>query len=137
MIVLSVYPFTYFLVKVFHGEKNWEPLIVLSGLILLFSGLIYLIHQLRTVDFDQENIYITFMKETDKIPLENITKVKMIVISVNEASFYKISYKTLHGGNDSVRIIPTSNFEEFKLALKGKNNAIKVRNWSHSFDFDI
>lgn len=111
----------------------WElPVFVLIGYLIL-----YLIKKMKTVDFDTNNLYIKSRKSNLTIPLEKITKIKIIMIEVGDASFYKIEFKTSTEKLESVRILPNNLFPQFLEIVKQKNRNLKIKKWSHSFDFDI
>ena len=90
----------------------------------------------KQVEYDDENMFILSRNEEEVVPLENIIKIKLTMHSINYSNFWKISYTTFGGTVKSVRFLPNSNFKIFKETVKLKNDSVKIRNWSHSFDFD-
>lgn len=111
----------------------WElPIFIVIGCFLL-----YLIKKIKTVDFDSDNLYVNKGKTKLTVPFERITKIKMIMVDVGDASFYKIEFKTMTEKLECVRLLPNNLFALFIERVKQKNQYLEIKNWSHSFDVDI
>ncbi|MBC7410994.1 MAG: hypothetical protein H7331_00880 [Bacteroidia bacterium] len=57
------------------------------------------------------------------------------MIDIGDADFYKIFYKDNSGKLTSVLFFPTEFFPYFKQLALEKNEKIKIKNSSNSFDF--
>lgn len=108
------------------------PIIILIGCIVLL-----LIKRIKTVDFDESNLYINYNKNVTTVPFDRITKIKMIMVEIGDANFYKIEYKTETGELNTVRLLPNSLFSTFVGLVRKKKPDLKVKNWTHSLDIDI
>lgn len=125
------------IVKFANNElKSFDSIIGPIIIEVLYILAIFLISKLRTVEFDDEYLYITYKKIEQKIPLENVFYIKLTMIEVNNFNFWKMKYLDNEKNNCSVRFLPNRNFYDFKELIKVKNKNVKIRNWSHSFDFD-
>lgn len=107
-------------------------------IILLIGGfLMFLIKKLKTIEFDETSLYIKSRQKTTTIPFEKIKSIKMIMIEINGANFYKIEYLSESNDLDSVRLLPNNLFGQFISLVKQKNPNLKIKNWATSLDLDI
>lgn len=108
------------------------PIIILIGCIILL-----LIKKIKIVEYDDNNLYIHYNKNVTTVPFDRITKIKMIMVEIGDANFYKIEYKTGTGDLNAVRLLPNNLFPHFVDLVRKKKPGLKVKNWSHSLDTDI
>jgi hypothetical protein len=135
VVALTVY-LLYFIF--FVGVDNQTKLAYCVG-IIIFGIAFYLFHHSKKVEFDDDCMYITDRKKTQIIPLQNVYKIKLTMTSINNANLWKIGYYDETGQSKAIRILPkffSEGFETFKRTVKVKNDNVKIKNWSHSFDFD-
>lgn len=107
--------------------------------LIIFGMFFYLLHHSKKVEFDDDYMYITGRKKTEVIPLKNVYKIKLTMASINNAPLWKIGYSDETGNQKAVRILPkffSDDFETFKSVVSIKNENVKIKNWSHSLDFD-
>lgn len=104
--------------------------IELPVLMLIGVALIYLIGKLKTIEFDPEFIYVSNKKGTEIIPLKNITKIKLIMIEVGGADFYRMYYTSADSKQKSVIFLPTGSFNEFVGLIKVHKKNFKVQQWT-------
>ncbi len=71
------------------------------------------------------------------VPLEKITKVKMIMIEIGEANLYKIEFQNSLDKTEFIRILPSDLFPYFLQNVKQKKKEVRIKHWAHSLDFDI
>ena len=89
--------------------------------------------------FDNEYMYVTSKTTQEKIPLKDIYKVKLTMMSLNYRSFWKIGYIVDNNSKRSVRILEKwkdQNFIDFKDLVRSANKKVIIKNWSYIFDFD-
>jgi hypothetical protein len=101
--------------------------------------LFYLLHHSKTVEFDDHFMYITGRQISKKVPLERVYQIKFTMTQINRQHMWKIGYYDESNEEQSVRILPKvsdKSFDKFTDKVKEKNHQVKVKSWSHSFDFD-
>jgi hypothetical protein len=113
---------------------------IITLMILTISVLVYLLlDHARKVEFDKDFMYLTGKTLTEKIPLENVVKIKLTKTKLNNQNMWKIAYLDQKGKEKSVRVLPRwfdQHFDEFKKQVQNANPSAKIQNWSHPFDFD-
>jgi len=121
------------------GTTDQESMIVMSVFLLACVILYYLFDQAKTVEFDNDYMYIKGKTGEETIPLKDVHKIKLTMTKINNRSMWKIGYKNQWGTEKSVRILPRwlhSEFDEFKTLVQAANKNVNIQNWSHSFDLD-
>lgn len=105
---------------------------------LAMSGILYYLFSIaKTVEFDEQHLFISDKKRSEVIPLNNVFKIKLTMTQINNDNFWKIKYIGNDGKENVVRILPQrENFEVFKKTVEQKNSQVEIRKWSHSFDVD-
>ncbi|MES2732694.1 MAG: hypothetical protein V4714_13135 [Bacteroidota bacterium] len=109
--------------------------------IFLFVSVIlfFLFHYSKTVEFDEDFMYVSGRQINTKVPLVRVYKIKRTMTQINKQYMWKISYYDEQDAEQSVRILPkvgNGRFDHFTDLVKEKNQAAQIKNWSHSFDFD-
>lgn len=107
--------------------------------LLIFIVMFYFFYQAKTVEFDNEYMFVSSRKGVEKIQLKDVFKIKLTLSRIQYAYFWKISYKNNDGIHKSVRILPINKsnvFNEFIDVVRKKNSNLITKHWSHSFDFD-
>ena len=134
--ILLIFPTANYFRKNNIDLKSIIPLLIF--LIICF-GLYYLFDKAKTIEFDNDFIYVIGKSEKEKIPLKNVYKVKLTMIELNNLNIWKIGYLNNDGIKKTVRILPrffNKHFKEFKDLVKNANKDVIIQNWSHSFDID-
>ena len=107
------------------------PVCVVLGLLAVF-----LINRIKWIEFDSDLVYIHSKRGVEAFPIKNVSRVKIIMIEIGGADFYKMDYITFDGEHKTIRFLPTENFIEFKRLVKENNKNFSVKQWTHSFDWD-
>jgi hypothetical protein len=111
-----------------------------KGIPLLLMGFFfYRINRTKTVEFNAEYMYLTGKEGEECIPLKDVYKIKFTMTSLSNENFWKIGYTDTQGRQRAVRILPKyrkEKFSSFQQLVKKANPGVRIRNWSHSFDFD-
>ena len=137
LIGLLLYPLVRFTIQLMDSKlATIEPIVVILSFQLVLGLLLWGILSLKRIEFDSEQLIITGKNGTEKIPLQDIYGINLTMIAVNGQSFWKIKYRNMDRNEKSVRLLPNSNFEEFKEIIREKNKNTRIRTWSNSFDFD-
>lgn len=134
--VVLVFVIIYSLTKT---PVNTESIAIEVLFSLFCYGLYSLFDKAKTVEFDAKFMYVFGKSDEQKIPLKNIYKIKMTLTEVNDRNIWKIGYYDTKGIKKSVRILPRwfgGYFNNFKERVKSENKLVKIKNWSHSLDFD-
>ncbi len=82
------------------------------------------------MEYDTEALYLLFKKNETIIPLSQVSKVRLMLIKINNRATWKIYYQDNDGLKQNVRIIPNKHnpetFESFKTHIKEVNPEVKV-----------
>jgi ribosomal protein L31E len=109
-------------------------------LFLIISAVLYYLFDVsKTVEFDNDFMYIKGKSGEEKIPLKNVYKIKLTMIEINKNNMWKIGYYDNNRIKKSVRILPrflNKHFDEFTIQVKIANKNVNIQNWSHSLDLD-
>ena len=142
------YPFAalglVFIIILYSIIRTDSPLEISRLLIeLLFISICAIVYiffdNIKKVEFDNEYMYVTSKTTQEKIPLKDIYKVKLTMMSLNYRSFWKIGYIVDNNSKRSVRILEKwkdQNFIDFKDLVRSANKKVIIKNWSYIFDFD-
>jgi len=131
-----IYSFTSSLID---NNIDQEEAIVELGFLIVCVGVYYLIDKAKVVEFDHNFMYLTGKAGEEKIPLKEIYNIKLTMTEINNRNMWKIDYFDNDGAEKSVRILPRwshKHLDEFKDYVKAANKDAKIKNWTHSFDFD-
>jgi hypothetical protein len=122
----------FFLVTADDRETLLLPFgILLSVGVILF----FLLHQSKTVEFDQDYLHITGRQSYVAVPLHRIVLIGLTNMEINKERMWKIVYQDERDEEQSVRILPErKNFRRFTRYLQEHHPGVKVKNWAHSFD---
>lgn len=125
------------LVVLFYSYKETNALICCITFLALLGLLYYLFSIAKTVEFDEQDLFISNKNESEVIPLNKVFGIKFTMTRINNNNFWKIKYVGNDGNKKAVRILPKRDkFDAFKKLVKEKNPGVEIKNWSHSFDFD-
>tara|TARA_B100000795_G_C22699028_1_gene398839 strand:+ start:445 stop:891 length:447 start_codon:yes stop_codon:yes gene_type:complete len=109
-------------------EGTFSPLKIL--ILLILSGIVYLLWKRKRLKFDSKNLYIKRGKEETNFPLTNIISIKRSSTKVNGARYWILMY------SDEIRQERTLRFDsyfnkEFFEAVRKKNPKVVI--WEHPF----
>lgn len=122
---------------IFKNDYDQEKIIVEIVFLIINSILYYLFDKAKTVEFDDDFMYVTGKAGEEKIPLKDIYKIKLTLAEINDRNMWKIGYYDNSQNEKIVRILPAyPQFDNFKKGVMAANKDLKIRNWSHSFDID-
>ncbi len=109
-----------------HGTySNWKIIIL-----LLFSGITYLLWKHRRLKFDSENLYIRRGNEETTVPLTNIVSIKRSSTRVNNERYWILIYLDELQQERKLRF--NSDFDkEFHDTVKKNNPEVII--WTHPF----
>ncbi|WP_179319332.1 hypothetical protein [Winogradskyella helgolandensis] len=103
---------------------------ILTIFIFLLTGLYFVFDKGKSIEFDNEYLFISSKNSDEKISFKNILKIKKTLAEINDRDIWKIYYRDRNNIKKSIRIWPRWNskyFEEFKnIALKN-NNDIEIK----------
>ena len=130
----------YGLVSTYSDDSVEPEAKVVMSFFLIGAGVLYWAFDVaKTVEYDMNYMYIKGKSEEERIALKDIYQIKLTTIRINNRSMWKISYYTPARSRKSVRILPRlfqEGFDEFKDYVRTANKDVKIKSWSHSFDFD-
>lgn len=123
------------------GEENFNPkdLIGYFAFLLPCALFYYFFDRTKTVEYDNQFMYVIWKNEEEKVALRNIIQIKLTMTSINDRSLWKISYHDQSGAKKSVRFLPKwfhQHFEQFKSLVQKENKKVVIQNWASSLDFD-
>jgi len=123
--------------EIYSGEVLLPSVIILPIFTIILLVLAYFIGKARTVEFDEQFMYVTGIDINEAILLSNIVTIKLTMTSFGNQSLWKIWYLDENKIKKSVRVLPFyKSFNEFKTLVKSKNQKVEIRNFSHTFDLD-
>lgn len=109
-----------------HGTySNWKIIIL-----LLFSGITYLLWKHRRLKFDSENLYIKRGNEETTVPLTNIVSIKKSSTKVNGERYWILIYVDELQQERKLRFKSDFN-KEFHDTVKKNNPEVII--WTHPF----
>ena len=89
------------------------------------------------MEYDGDFLYIIHKKETKRIPLNKVHKVRVTNITFNRNPTWKVDYYDFEGKKLNVRIIPNkknkNHFEEFKIKVMEVNPDAVIEETPKSF----
>ena len=120
------------IIKILTENKNDTLAVgILTLFVLLLTGLYFVFDKAKSIEFDNEYLFISSKKSNEKISFKNIRKIKKTLAEINDRDIWKIYYRDKSNIEKSIKIWPRWNsnyFEQFKeMALK-KNNEIEIKN---------
>jgi hypothetical protein len=134
MLFFSI-PLLYFSSLAINDElETVDPIFVIIIFEIIMGIFLLGISLLKVVQFDSNNLIITKGEDEKSIPLKNIHTIKMTIVFFIDSSVWKIKYLDIDKTEKSVRLLPNANFLEFKELVELKNDDVKIKNWSSSFD---
>jgi hypothetical protein len=92
-----------------------------------------------TVEFDDNNMYISRSSGEVSVDLKDIYKVKIVAFAINRRYMWKIKYKA-NGIEKAARFYPDSDrvtLNEFIDLVKSKTPNAEIVYSTNSFDFDM
>lgn len=100
---------------------------------IIFSGsLHYYYKQRKCIEYDDKYLYISSFYKNEKMPLNNVNRIKKTLTEVNGTPSWKIDYTDNNGKFKSVRVIPNSKhpevFEDYKSHIKNVNPKVEIIN---------
>lgn len=126
----------FFVGEITSGGSVEQSFYKLLGLLGFASIFFYISYSSKSIEFDEEFMYIKGKKMDEKIDLKNINKIRLTLDRINNSSYWKIQYVS-ENEEKSVKFIPKWNdFEEFKKLVKQKNPNVIIQSWAHSLEFD-
>lgn len=133
-VLAAVILFSIYILWMYYNDA--ETVLACSAISAISAALFYLIHNAKTVEFDDNYMYITGREIDKAIPLDKIFKIKLTTININDQNMWKIGY--LDGEIEkAIRILPRlMEFAIFKQVVSAKNQGVAIKNFSHTFDFD-
>lgn len=89
-----------------------------------------MLYKAKSIEFDNEYLFISSKNSEEKISFKNILKIKKTIAEINDRDIWKIYYRDKNNIEKSIRIWPRLNskyFEEFKSIALNKNNEIEIK----------
>lgn len=114
----------------------WAPVIVvvIAGQIAVF-----MIYLPDTIEFDDNNMYISRSSGEITVDLKDIYKIKMVALAVNRRYMWKAKYK-VDGIEKAARFYPDYDrvvLNEFIDLVKSKKSDAEIDYSTNTFDFDM
>lgn len=113
-----------------EGNNDNLAIGILTLFIFLLIGLYFIFDKAKSIEFDDENLFITSKNSDEKIPFNNILKIKKTLAEINDRDIWKIQYLDKNNIEKSIRIWPRWNskyFEEFKKITLNINKEIEIK----------
>ncbi|MFC4218888.1 hypothetical protein [Flagellimonas marina] len=104
---------------------------ILSSFIFLLIGLYFVFDRAKSIEFDDQFLFISSKNSDEKIPLKKIIGIKKTLAEINDRDIWKIYYRDKNNLEKSIRVWPRWNskyFEEFKNIALSINDKIEVKN---------
>ncbi len=119
------------IVKILTENKNDILAIgILTLFVFLLIGLYFVFDKAKSIEFDNEYLFISSKNSSERISFKNIRKIKKTLAEINDRDIWKIYYRDKNNNEKSIRIWPRWNsnyFEEFKDTALKKNNDIEIK----------
>jgi hypothetical protein len=88
----------------------------------------YKAYYASTIEFDDENMYVTNKRFDDVIPLKNVTAVKLTSLQVNQMHFWKICYYDSLNDKQTLSILPLyKGLNLFMTRVEEKNPGAEIK----------
>ena len=120
-----------FIIKIFtENNDDVLELGILTIFIFLLIGLYFVFDKAKSIEFDNEYLFISSKNSNEKISFKNILKIKKTLAEINDRDMWKIYYRDKNNIEKSSRIWPRWNskyFEEFKSLALNKNDEIEIK----------
>jgi hypothetical protein len=103
---------------------------ILTLFIFLLIGLYFVFDKAKSIEFDNEYLFISSKHSDEKISFKNILKIKKTLTEINDRDIWRIYYRDRYNTEKSVKIWPRWNskyFEEFKNVALKNNNEIEIK----------
>lgn len=103
---------------------------ILTLFIFLLTGLYFVFDRAKSIEFDNEYLFISSKNSEEKISFKNILKIKKTFAEINDRDIWKIYYRDRNNIEKSIIIWPrwdSKYFEEFKNVALKNNNEIEVK----------
>ena len=134
LITIIVGLFFLFMLITITQNENFKLLMSLSGdsfsqtfyiacsIGILIPAIIYfLLSRAKTLEFDNNFMYVIGRKEEEKIELKDVVEIKKSTIVINGENKWEISYYNKMREIKSIKILPNfsnTNFDEFKTLVE-------------------
>ena len=119
-----------FLIKVYSEDSNdYVSIGILLGLIPLFILLYFVFDNAKSIEFDDEHLFIVSKSTNKKILLKDIYKLKKTMTEINDRDLWRIYYNT-YGVKKSIVFWPrwnSRNFKNFKKITQKVNKNIIIK----------
>ncbi|NIK93609.1 hypothetical protein GZ212_15720 [Mangrovimonas sp. CR14] len=118
-------------IKILTENKNDLLAIgILTFFIFMLTGLYFVFDRAKSIEFDNQHLFILSKNLDEKIPFKNIKKIKKTLAEINDRDIWKIYYRDKNNIEKSIRVWPRWNskyFEEFKSVALENNNEIVIK----------
>ncbi|MDC6362393.1 MULTISPECIES: hypothetical protein [Flavobacteriaceae] len=119
------------IIKILTENKNGILAIgILTLFVLLLTGLYFVFDRAKSIEFDNEHLFISSKNSEERISFKNIRKIKKTIAEINDRDIWKIYYRDKNNIETSIRVWPRWNskyFEEFKITALDRNNEIEIQ----------
>lgn len=119
------------IIKILTENKNDILAIgILTLFVFLLTGLYFVFDRAKSIEFDNEHLFILSKNSEERISFKNIRKIKKTIAEINDRDIWKIYYRDKNNIETSIRVWPRWNskyFEEFKITALDKNNEIEIQ----------
>jgi len=111
---------------VYHNDGTT---IISAGIVGIIAFIIaYRSYYASTLEFDDENIYVSNKRGGDVIPLENVASFKLTSLQINNRHFWKLFYIDDIGADQSIKFLPRfESLDSFIDKVKMKNPKVEIR----------
>lgn len=120
------------------NELNFYSKLILFIIFGLFALLLYFLLTLKTIDFDDNYVYLISNSKEEIIPIENITYIKLTMSGINSKDFWEMRYINENNEEISLSFVPKSvkaTIFTLEELIKLKNPEADIENHASSLDF--
>ncbi|MEO8151283.1 MAG: hypothetical protein ABI723_26870 [Bacteroidia bacterium] len=132
MFALLCIPFV-MLTAISNYQINLQ-VILLVILIFAFEGfLFYYLFKLKTIEFDDNYVYIVSDSSEESVPLENIRAIKLTMAGINKKDFWKMNYIDTNNDEKSLSFVPKISLTQLaanRLITQSFINILRVLNFT-------
>lgn len=119
--------FCIYIMIMYHNDGRS---IIIAGIAGVISFIItYRSYYSSTLEFDDENIYVSNKRGDEDIPLKNVTSFKLTSLQLNNRHFWKLQYTDDIGDEQSIKFLPLyGSLDSFMDKVKMKNPEVEIKN---------
>lgn len=118
--------FCIYVIIMYHNDRTT---IISAGIFGIISFIVaYRSYYASTVEFDDQNMYVSNKRGDDVIPMKNITSFRLTSMQVNNQHFWEIQYVDDINDVQTLKFLPLSrNLDSFIDKVKVQNSNVDIK----------